>query len=75
MVTSLYPEFERKSLEAGKVVRLADGRIGTIDTVKASPCAGETGSRAYVIGLGAEFAAWVTESQVDKVYGEAVRHG
>lgn len=66
----MYAEFEQQQIAAGRPVKLADGRIGIVDSVQPSPMAGEQGSaRAYVVGIAKEFAAWVTREQIVQVYG------
>lgn len=53
------PAIFRRTARVGQIVTLADGRVGTVDTISPSPMANEAGaSRAYVIGLNGEFAAW-----------------
>lgn len=57
----------------GRVVKLDDGRIGIVDTVRPSPCCEACGStqqidRAYVVGIEREFAAWVLFTEIVRVY-------
>lgn len=64
--------FTQPVVAPGRAVKLKDGRIGLIDSVQPSPMAGETCDRAYVVGIGKEFAAWVTFEEIEKVYGVVV---
>ncbi len=56
----------------GRAVKLCDGRIGLIDSVAPSPMAGEGCERVYVVGIGKEFADWVTIDEIATVYGVVV---
>lgn len=62
----------------GNVVKLDDGRIGIVDTMRQSPMVGPDGKpeqidRAYVVGIEKEFADWVVLNEISTVYGQAAK--
>jgi hypothetical protein len=60
----LYPG----QLSVGKVVRLEDGRTGTIDCIRQSPMACEVGLKRYFV-VGTGFQDWYLPVQIVWVYG------
>lgn len=56
----------------GRAVKLKDGRIGLVDTVRETWQDGEVAERAYVVGIGKEFADWVKVTEIGTVYGVVV---